>query len=119
MTRQEDYAVAFYVVAKNIYGIDYLGTVKESFPGLSFEGLYYSTAVRGDLKRSFSHCIGRVFSYDKEQKILRKLGQVIEKSIVVARLYLDISNYILPILVPVDVLSTPEVYAVAFEIYPF
>ena len=68
LTRQEDYAVAFSVVAKKIYGIDYLGTVKESFSGLSFEGLHYSTAVRGDLKRSFSHCIDRVFSYDKEKK---------------------------------------------------
>ena len=99
MTRQEDYAVAFSFAAKKLYGADYLGKVKESFTGLSFEGLYYSTAVRGDLKRSFSHCTDCVFSYDKERKRLRKLGQVIENSIVVARLYLEISNYTLPILV--------------------
>ena len=119
MTRQEDYAVAFSVVAKKLYGIDYLAKVKESFSGLSFEGLYYSTAVGGDLKGDLSHCTDRVFSYDKEQKRLRKFGQVIENSSVVARLYLEISKYTLPILVLLEVLNTPEVYAVAFERYPF
>ena len=119
LTRQEDYTVAFSVVAKKLYGIDYLDKVKESFLGLSFEGLYYSTVVGGDLKRSLSHCTDRVFSYDKERKRLRKFGQVIENSIVVARLYLEISNYTLPILVLLEVLNTPEVYAVAFQRYPF
>ena len=119
LTRQEDYAVAFTVVAKKVYEIDYLAKVKESFSGLSFERLYYSTAVGGDLKRSLSHCTDRVFSYDKERKRLRQLGQVIENSIVVARLYLEISSYTLPILVLLEVLNTPEVYAVAFQRYPF
>ena len=49
LKRQEDYAVA-----KKLYGIDYLAKVKESFSGLSFEGLYYSTAVGGDLKGALS-----------------------------------------------------------------
>ena len=119
LTRQKDYVVTFSVVAKKLYGIDYLDNVKESFSGLSFESLYNSTAVGGNLKRSLSHCTDRVLSYDKERKILRKLGQVIENSIVVARLYLEISNYILPILVLLDVLNTPEVYAVTFERYLF
>ena len=119
LKRQEDYAVAFTVVAKKLYGIDYLDKVKESFSGLSFESLYYSTAVEGNLKRCLSHCTDRVLSYDKERKILRKLGQVIENSIVVARLYLDISNYILPTLVLLEILDTPDVYEVAFENYPF
>ena len=119
LKRQEDYAVAFTVVAKKLYGIDYLAKVKESFSGLSFEGLYYSTAVGGDLKGALSHCTDRVFSYDKERKRLRKFGQVIENSIVVARLYLEISNYSLPILVLLEVLNTPEVYEVAFRNYPF
>ena len=39
LTRQEDYAVAFSVVVKKLYGIDYLDKVKESFSGLYFEGL--------------------------------------------------------------------------------
>ena len=119
LTRQEDYDVAFSVVVNKLYGIDYIGKVKESFSGLSFEGLYYSTAVEGDLKQSLSHCTDRVFSYDKERKILRKLKQVIENSIIGARLYLEISNYTLPILVRLDVLNTPEVYEVAFEKYSF
>ena len=119
LTRQEDYAVAFTVVAKKVYGKDYLVKVQGSFSGLSFEGLYYSTAVGGDIKRSLSHCTDRVFSYDKERKRSRKIGQVIENSIVVARLYLEISNYTLPILVLLEVLNTPEVYAVAFQRYSF
>ena len=119
MKRQEDYAVVFTVVAKKLYGIHYLAKVKESFSGLSFEGLYYSTAVGGDLKRSLSHCTDSVFSYDIERKILRKFGQVIENSIVVTRLYLEISNYTLPILALLEVLNTPEVYEVAFQRYPF
>ena len=90
-----------------------------SFSGLSFEGLYYSTTVGGDLKRSLSNFTDRVFNYDKERKKLRKLGQVIENSIVVVRIYLEISNYTLPILVLLEVLNTPEVYAVSFERYPF
>ena len=44
----------FTVVAKKLYGKDYLAKVKELFSGLSFEGLYYSTATGGDLKRSLS-----------------------------------------------------------------
>ena len=68
MKRQEDNAVALTVVAKKLYGIDYFAKVKDSFSGLSFEGLYYSTAVGGDLKGALSHCADRVFSYDKERK---------------------------------------------------
>ena len=119
LTRQEDYAVAFAVVAKKIYGVDYLDKVKESFSDLYFEGLYYSSAIGGDIKRSLSHCTDRVLSYDKERRRLRKFGQVIDNSIVVARLYLEISNYILPILVLLEVLNTPEDYAVALKKYPF
>ena len=119
LTRQEDYAVAFDVVTKKIYGVDYLDKVKESFSDLCFEGLYYNSAIGGDIKRSLSHCTDRVLSYDKERRRLRKFGQVIDNSIVVARLYLEISNYILPILVLLEVLNTPEVYEVAFERYPF
>ena len=50
LTRQEDYAVAFAVVAKKIYGVDYLDKVKESFSDLYFEGLYYNSAIGGDIK---------------------------------------------------------------------
>ena len=50
LTRQEDYAVVFSVVAKKINGIDYLNKVKESFSVLPFECLYYSTTIGGDLK---------------------------------------------------------------------
>ena len=109
----------FLSLPKKLYGKYYLANVKESFSSLSFEGLYYSTAVGGYLKRSLSHCTDRVFSNDKERKRLRKFGQVIENSIVVARLYLEISNYTLPILVLLEVLDTPEVYVVAFQRYPF
>ena len=48
--RQKDYAVAFVVVTKKIYGPGYLEKVKESFSGLSLEGLYYSTGIGGDLQ---------------------------------------------------------------------
>ena len=68
---------------------------------------------------SLSHCTGRVLSYDKERKRLRKLGQVIENNIVVARLYLEICNYTLPILIVLEVMNTSEVYAVVFQRYPF
>ena len=68
---------------------------------------------------SLSHCTGRVLSYDKERKRLRKLGQVIENSIVVARLYLEISNYILPILVLLEVLNTPENHVAVLKNYPY
>ena len=118
MTRQEDYAVAFAIVAKKLYGIYYLDKVKGSFSGLPFEGLYYSTAIGGDLMQSLSHCTDRVLSYDKERKRLHELGQVIENSIVAARLYLEISSYILPILVLLEVLNTTDNYATAFENYP-
>ena len=50
LTRQEDYVVVFAVVVNKIYGADYLDKVKESFSGLSFEGLYYSTGIGGDLQ---------------------------------------------------------------------
>ena len=81
LTRQEDYAVTFSVVSKKLYGKDYLAKVTELFSSLSFEGLYYSTAVGSDLKRSLSHCTDRVLSYDKERKRLRKFGQVIETAL--------------------------------------
>ena len=60
LTRREDYAVAFSVVAKKLYRIDYLDKVNESFLGLSLECLYYSTAVESDLKGALSHCTDRI-----------------------------------------------------------
>ena len=51
-----------------------------------------------------------MLSYDAERKRLRKLGQVLENSIVVARLLFEISNYSLPILILLEILHTPEDY---------
>ena len=81
--RQEDYAVAFVVVAKKIYGSEYIEKIKESFLGLLSEGLYYSTVIDGDQRSSISRCTDRVLSYDTERKRLRKLGKVLNNSIVV------------------------------------
>ena len=94
---QEDYAVAFPVVAKKIYGSGCLERIKESFSGLLFEGLYYSTVIEGDRQLSISHYTDRVLSYDAELKGLRKFGQVLNNSIVVARILFEISYYVLPI----------------------
>ena len=61
LLRQEDYAVAFTVVAKKIYGSGFL-----------FEVLYYSTVIKSDRWLSLSCCTDRVRSYDTELKRLRK-----------------------------------------------
>ena len=42
---QENYAVAFAVVAKKVYDSDCLEKIKESFSGLLFEGFYYFTVL--------------------------------------------------------------------------
>ena len=81
--RQENYAVAFVVVTKKIYRSDYLEKIKESFLGLLPEGLYYSTVIDGDQQSYVSRCTDRVLSYDTERKRLRKLGKVLNNSIVV------------------------------------
>ena len=56
-----------------------------------------------------------MLSYDAELKKLRKLGQVLNNSIVVARLLFEIITYILPILVLLEVLNTPENYVAALK----
>ena len=117
--RQEDYSVAFAVVAKKIYGSGYLEKIKESFSGLLFEGLYYFSIIEGDHQLSLFHCTNCVLSYDAERKLFRKLGQVLNNSIVVARLLFEISNYILPILVVLEVLNTPEDYVASLKSHPF
>ena len=60
-----------------------------------------------------------MLSYDAELKRLRKLGQVFNNSIVVARLLFEISNDTLPILVLLEVLNTPEDYVAALKNYSF
>ena len=89
------------------------------FSCLLFKDLYYLTVIEGDHQLYISHCSGRVLSYDAERKILRKLGQVLNNSIVVARLLFEISNYILPILVLWEVINTPEDYVSALKNYFF
>ena len=116
---QEDYNVAFAIVAKKIYGSDCLEKIKESFSGLLFEVLYYSTVIEGGRQLSLSCCTDRVFSYDAELKRLRKFGQVLNNSIVIARLSFEISNYVLPMLVLLGILNTPEDYLAALKNYPF
>ena len=73
-----------------------------------FEGLYYSTVIEDDHQLFLSRCTDRVLSYDAEQKTLRELGQVLNNIIVAARLLFEINNYILHILVLLEVLNTPE-----------
>ena len=60
-----------------------------------------------------------MLSYDAERKRLRRLGEVLNNSIVVARLLFEISNYILPILVLWEVINTPEDYVAALKNYFF
>ena len=94
-----DYDVAFPIISKKIYGSGCLEKIKELFSGLLFEGLYYSTAIEDDRQVSLFRCTDRVLSYDAEIKSLRKFGQILNNSIVLARLLFKIINYVLPILV--------------------
>ena len=119
LLRQEDYAIEFAGVAKNIYGSGYLDKIKKSFSGLLFAGLYYLTIIEGDHQLSLSRCTNRVLSYNAERMRLRKLGQVLKNRIIVTRLLLEIGNYILPILVLLEVLNTPEDYVAALKNDPF
>ena len=119
LLRQEDYAVVFIVVAKKIYGSGYLDKIKKSFSGLLFAGLYYLTIIEGDHQLSLSRCTNRVLSNNAERMRLRKLGQVLKNRIIVTRLLLEIGNYILPILVLLEVLNTPEDYVAALKNDPF
>ena len=96
---QVDYDVAFPIISKKIYGSGCLEKIKELFSGLLFEGLYYSTAIEDDRQVSLFRCTDRVLSYDAEIKSLRKFGQILNNSIVLARLLFKIINYVLPILV--------------------
>ena len=84
-----------------------------------FEGLYYFTIIEGDRQLSFSRCSNRVLSYDAEIKRLRKFEQVLNNSIVVARLFFDISNYVLPILVLLEILNTSKDNLDTLKHYPF
>ena len=94
--KQEDCAVVFAVVAKKIYGSGYLDKIKESLSGLLFEALYYSTVIKVAHQLSLSHCTDCVLSYDAELKRLRRLRQVLNNIIVVARLFfrLAIASYL-------------------------
>ena len=117
--RQEDYAVAFAFVSKKTYGSGYLEKIKESCSGLLFEGLYYSTVIEGDHQLCHPRCTDRVLRYNAERNRLRKLALVLNNSIVVARLLFETSNYILPILVLLEVLNIPEDYLAALKNHPF
>ena len=68
LLRQEDYAIEFAGVAKNIYGSGYLDKIEGSFSGLLFEGLYYSTFIVGDHQLSLTRCTDRVLSHNAERK---------------------------------------------------
>ena len=116
---QDDYAVASAVVAKQIYDSGCLEKIKESFLGRLFEGLYYSTVIKGDRQLYLFHCTERVLSYDAELKRLCKLGQVLNNSIVVARLFLEISNYVIPILVLLEMLNASEDCLAALKNYSY
>ena len=116
---QEDYNVAFAVVAKKIYGSGCLEKINELFAGLVFEGLCYSTVIEGDRQLSLSCFTDRVLSYDTELKRLRKFGEVLNISIVVASFLFEISNYVLPILVLLEILNTPEDYLAVLKNYTF
>ena len=116
---QEDYTVAFAVVTKKICGSGCLEITKESLSGLLFEGLYYSTVIESDCQLSLSRCTDRVLSYDAELKRLCKLGQVLNNSIVVARLFLEISNYVIPILVLLEMLNASEDCLAALKNYSY
>ena len=118
LLRQEDYAVTFAFVANKIYGSGYLDKIKASFSGLLFEGLYYSIVIEDDHQLSLSRCNNDAFSYDAERKRLHKLGQVLNNNIVVTRLLFEISNYILPILVLLEILNIPEDYVTVLKNYP-
>ena len=71
LLRQEDYAVAFTVVTKKIYGSGCLEKITESFTGLLFECLYHSTVIEDDchIFLSLPRCTDRVLSYDAELKV--------------------------------------------------
>ena len=115
----KDYAVEFSVVAKKVYGSGCLEKMKESFAGLLFEGLHYFTVIEGNCQLCLSRCTDRVLSYDVELKKLRKFEQVLNNSIVVARPLFDISNYVLPILVLLEILNTPKDNLATLKHYPF
>ena len=80
-----------------------------------FEGLYFSTVYDGCRQQSLSRCSDHVFSQDAEVKRFRKLGQYIHNIIVVTRLFVEISNYILPILVLLKIINSPENYRITLK----
>ena len=49
---------------------------------------------------------------------MRKIGQVVNNSIIVARFLFETSNYILPILVLLEILNKPEEYLAVWRIIP-
>ena len=55
------------------------------------------------------------FSLDAEVKRFLKLGQYIHNIIVVTRLFVEISNYILPILVLLKIINSPENYRITLK----
>ena len=84
-----------------------------------FKYLYYSTVVEDVHQLLLSRCNDRVFSYDAERKRLRRLGHILNNNIGVARLLFETSNYILPILVLLEVFNTPEDYVAVLKNNPF
>ena len=93
--------------------------IKESFTGLLFEGLYFTTIYDGCRYQSLSRCSNRMFSLNTEVKMLHNLGQYVRNSIVVSRLLVEISSYALPTLVLLENFNSPEDYRVPIKKYPF
>ena len=71
--------------------------------------------IEGDRQLSLFCCTDRVLGYDIELKMLRKFEQVLNISIVVARLLIEIINYVYPTLVLLESLNIFEDYVAALK----
>ena len=117
--KHEDYDVVFVVVTEQSHRSGCIDKVKESFLELLFEESGYPVCVdEGCRYQDLFRLSGRVYSLETEIKRISREGQTIQNNISVTKIWGEIDDNALPILVLLEKFNNFEGFHIRFKKIP-